>query len=102
MQLGQLITRLETANKEQIVKIGFGNPHSYRGYYSELAFEIQENVTVQHMLSSAKEALGTTYEGWKGGDHTMDEYVDCYLVVEEGRTGEQIGEVLIKYMLEEV
>jgi hypothetical protein len=102
MNLGELIKRLEEANQEQIVKIGFGNPHSYRGYYSEVAFEIQENVTVQHMLNSAKEALGTTYEGWKGGDYTMDEYVYCYLVVEEGHTGEQIGEVLIKYMLEEV
>lgn len=102
MQLGELIKRLESANQEQEVKIGFHNPHSYRGYYSELGLCATSNVTVEYMLSELKSALGSTYEGWKGGDFTMDEYVDCYLVDEEGCSGEMIGEYFIKYMLEEV
>ncbi|WP_305012358.1 hypothetical protein [Hymenobacter mellowenesis] len=93
-----MIEFLETQNPNKFVPMGFHNPHSYRGYYSELAFEPVEKVTVGKMLECAKEALRNTYEGWKGGDFTMNSYTDVYLA-EEGSTGEEISEILLKYMV---
>lgn len=102
MTLGELIAFLEKRDPEQKVPLGFGNPHSYRGYYDELAFEIQADTTVGEMLEAAREALGTTYTGWKGGDFTMGEYTPVWLA-EEGtmNPGETIGELLLRSMLGE-
>jgi len=71
MNLGEYISYLETKPPETVVKLGLGNPHSWRGIYAELAFEPVENTTVGKMLEEAKDAVGTTYTGWKGGDYTM-------------------------------
>jgi hypothetical protein len=100
MNLGELIQALEAANPDLVVPHGFGNPHSYRGFYDDLAFEPRENVTVAAMLADARSALGATFHGWKGGEYTMAEYTDCWLAV-AGCTGEGIGPVLLRYMLGE-
>ena len=47
--LGELIAALERAVvefPEAVLRYGFGHPHSYRGYYMDLAFEPVENVAV--------------------------------------------------------
>lgn len=101
MVLKDLIAFLETQPKDKVVPLGFNYPHSYRGFYSELAFEPKENATIGEMLDCAKEALDSTYEGYKGGDYTMDEYTNCYLA-EYGCTGEGIGIYFLKYMVGEL
>lgn len=98
MTLGELITALEAADPTLVVADGFTRPHSYRGYYNELAFEPAANVTVGQMLADAQSALGATYQGWKGGDYTMDEHTDCW-IAEQGSTGDTIGPLLIHLML---
>ncbi len=98
MWLQELIKILEQQPKDKVVPLGFSNPHSYRGYYDELAFEPEENVTVGQMLEDAQSALGNTYTGYKGGDFTMNGTTDVWLA-KYGRTGEGIGPVLLKYML---
>ncbi|MFC9490722.1 hypothetical protein ACFTZM_32240, partial [Streptomyces hydrogenans] len=65
MPLGELITALEAADPDLVLPDGFTHPHSYRGYYHELAFEPAHNATVGEMLADARSALGTTYTGWK-------------------------------------
>jgi hypothetical protein len=100
--LSELIARLERehhADPTKRVRIGFTNPHSYRGYYEQLAFERAENVAVGDMLAAAQSALGRTFQGWKGGDYTMREYTDVWLVQEEGYTGESIGAVFLELLL---
>ena len=99
LSLGEIITRLKQADPEQVLPIGFAAPHSYRGYYEELAFEVRRNVTVGEMLAAAESALGTTFQGWKGGDYTMREYSSAWLVREEGYCGESLGAVLLELML---
>lgn len=84
--LGEIIKHLEGLPRDQSVAEGFGNPHSYRGYYEDLAFEPVENTTVGEMLDAAREALGQTFGGYKGGDYHMDEGTDCWLA-EYGCTG---------------
>ncbi len=49
-------------------------PHSYRGYYSDLSFETGDGFsTVAQISAMLKSALGQTFEGYKGGDFTMGE-----------------------------
>ena len=72
MTLGQLIKKLEEVkDKGKVIEFGFGNPHSWRGSYDQLAFEPKNNVTIQEMLDDAKKALNSTYYGHKGGQYTM-------------------------------
>jgi hypothetical protein len=85
MNLGEYISYLETKDLDTAVKLGLGNPHSWRGIYAELAFEPVENTTVGKMLEEAKSVIGITYTGWKGGDYMMSletkvniEYEGCY------------------------
>lgn len=100
MILKDLIEFLEKHPEEKRVKTGFGNPHSYRGHYYELAFEVIENTTVGEMLESAKSALGETYQGYKGGNFQMNEYTDCHLA-KYGCCGEEIGITLLNLMIGE-
>jgi hypothetical protein len=71
MKLKHVIEMLEKFPADRPVALGFGNPHSWRGSYDELAFEPVENTTVGQMLEDAKSAVGATYEGWKGGEFLM-------------------------------
>lgn len=98
LTLGELIERLEAEDPAKVVRQGFANPDSYRGYYHDLAFEPAWNVSVADMLADARSALGATFQGWKGGDFTMGEYTDCWLAV-RGDTGETLGAVLLDFML---
>jgi len=98
MTLGELIKFLEAHDPERVCPIGFAEPHSYRGYYDQLAFEPAENVTVGSMLACARDALDRTFTGYKGGDYKMDEWTDVWLA-EYGHTGEGIGPVLLSYMV---
>lgn len=99
MNLGDIITRLEAANPQQVVKHGFHNPHSYRGDYYDLAFEPATAITVAEMLEAARSAVGTTYQGWKGGDFKMNAYDWCWLSEEGTASGETISPLLLEFML---
>lgn len=60
--------------------VGVSNPHSYRGYYSDLALEPSPpQNTVGEFWSMLSEANGATFEGYKGGDFTMDENTPLWL-----------------------
>lgn len=100
LTLGEVITALSAHDPDKRLKVGFRHPHSWRGDYSELAFEAAENVTVRDMLDEAKTAVGTTFQGWKGGDYTMDADTFVWLVREEGTSdGETVGMLLLNLML---
>jgi hypothetical protein len=100
MTLGALITMLEAKGHQNAVcPAGFSDPHSYRGFYEDVAFVPARNITVADMLEAARSALGATYEGWKGGDYTMDWETSCWLAF-EGDTGETLGPTLVRLMLE--
>lgn len=100
MSLGELIAALEAADPRLILPDGFHNPHSYRGYYEQLAFEPAQNVTVGAMLADARSALGAVYEGYKGGSYRMVDYTDCW-IAEYGSTGDgdMLSPMLVRLML---
>lgn len=98
MYLRELIDELKTHDPKKECRPGFHHPHSYRGCYGDLAFAPCAVATVGDMLQAAEQALGDTFQGYKGGDFTMGECTDCWLA-HYGRTGETIGPLLLWFML---
>jgi|SRR6478735_4333911 len=71
MTLGQLIDFLEGLDPEAQV-VNLVHPHSYRGYYSDLAFEHAEGTRAAgDLLSACRLCMGEVFEGYKGGDFVM-------------------------------
>jgi hypothetical protein len=71
MTLGKLIDRLSQLDPAMEI-VGLCEPHSYRGYYSDLAFELcNDKRTVAEVLAMAKDCMGETFEGYKGGNFNM-------------------------------
>ena len=97
MNLGELIDQLKKYNPSTKVRLGFGGPHSYRGYYEDLAFEPVENTTIGEMLEHAESALGETFKGYKGGTYRMNKWTDVW-IAPMGCCGERIGPTLLQYM----
>lgn len=89
MTLGELISALEALPPDQMLAWGIEHPHSYRGFYNDVAFERRAPQTAGEAAAVARSALGQTYQGWKGGDYTMHEYGDVYCAV-QGSTGSPI------------
>jgi len=80
MTLGELIMSLEgvkdKSNKSMVFNgcLRPSEPHSYRGYYEELAFsyEILDcYYSVSEFLKVCKACVGKTFTGWRGGDYKM-------------------------------
>lgn len=75
--------------------MGIINPHSYRGYYSDLAFEpVDHPTTVDEVLEAADRVLDTELDGWKGGDFLMHEGVPLWIAY-EGKTGDAVLSVIL-------
>lgn len=72
----------------KITPISFNNPHSYRGFYDELAIEPNQNKTqtVTEFLEVLYEGNSETYTGYKGGEFDMSYGVEIYVAF-EGATG---------------
>jgi len=100
MTLKELISFLEKRDPNKIIPLGFNYPHSYKGYYRQLAFAPAPNISIGEMLECAKSSIDATFSGPKGGEYTMGEYTDVWLA-EPGCLGEGIGPILLKYMMGE-
>lgn len=98
MTLKELIETLETQPPSKTVAVGFNRPHSYRGYYEDLAFHPAENISVKEMLDAARGAMGKNYCGYKGGEFEMNEHTTVWLA-EYGNCGEPIGPILLSLMM---
>jgi len=71
MTLGKMIYALSEMPPDTELE-GFGDPHSYRGYYSDLAFKkTEDKITAGKALEMARGCMGEIFEGYKGGDFQM-------------------------------
>jgi len=91
--LGDFVKDLEKCDQEAIIKFDDNKKPqdfaSWRGSYCNLAlsYEIQEwhhnedffDVKVKDILEKAKDTIGKTFTGWKGGDFLMDESTPIYI-----------------------
>lgn len=72
MTLGEIIDVLSALDPDRKV-VGLGTLDSYRGYYSDLAFEPDAGWrTVSELLQECRSAVGKAFEGYKGGEYVMD------------------------------
>lgn len=89
MTLGKLIEALEAKSPDAEV-MGFADPHSYRGYYSDLALEPTRKLEkVSKLLAIARSAMGETYQGYKGGDYDMGKQTPVWFAF-YGSCGEKL------------
>lgn len=77
MDLGNLSAELSIVPSDTPVRTedGFGleGPHSYRGYYDQAAIEpTTQGLNAGELEKVIDDFIGTTVEGWKGGDFYMD------------------------------
>lgn len=83
LSLGELVNVLEAAVEsgagDRVIRYGFGSPNSWRGSYSELAFDPERDVTIRSMLDHARGADGRQFEGYKGGKYTMSASTLCHV-----------------------
>lgn len=70
--LGQMIEALEALPEDMPVE-AIGELESYRGYYSDLSFDTgsTSHPTVVDVLEDCREAMGSSFTGYKGGDFWM-------------------------------
>lgn len=92
MKLKDLIAWLEKQPQDAVVINGFGSPHSYRGYYEDLAFAPVSVTTIGEMLSSATGAVGQVFHGWKGGEYYMNRDTLCWIAYDGCTVDEPINE----------
>ena len=79
MTLGKLIDVLEKMPPDFEID-GIEEPHSYRGYYSDLAFQrTKEKMTAGDALKLCRSVLGETFEGYKGGDYDMGKQTPVWI-----------------------
>lgn len=89
MTLGQLIERLESFCADSKVE-RIAAPHSYRGYYCDLAFERGDGLMLaSDAVKLARSALGEVFEGYKGGEYQMGKLTPVWLA-EYGCSGQKI------------
>lgn len=69
LTLGKLIERLQQLPEGTTIRLSY--PHSYRGYYNDLAFESGEPIPVGEALVMSQSAMGEVFQGYKGGDYQM-------------------------------
>ena len=96
MTLDELISELEKRDQNKEVPNGFGEGMSWRGSYSEAAFEPAKNTTFGEMLKHAKALRGTHQTGYKGGEFLMHGDVEVHMAP-YGECGEPITSFNFRY-----
>lgn len=93
MNLGELKAIVDTWTNEVFVFKcqTFMSPHSYRGWYNELAFEYCDfPLTVSAIKQSVCRAYMEVFTGWKGGEYTYDDKTPIHLS-RQGDTNDEEG-----------
>lgn len=71
MTLGYMIEILDGMGDAEVANLT--DPHSYRGYYEDLAFEPSDGTrTAKSLADECRRCMGQVFVGYKGGDFVMD------------------------------
>lgn len=89
MTLGGLIHAFEAMRPDQIIP-GFSHPHSYRGYYCDLAFERgPDQMYAGDAVKLCRSAMGEVFTGYKGGEFQMGRKTPVWMA-SDGHCGDKI------------
>lgn len=70
MTIGELADLYERLGDREVPMLE--NPHSYRGYYDQLAFELSpDRAPARDVAALVRRQIGETFTGYKGGNYTM-------------------------------
>lgn len=107
LTLGELIDKLKALSGEANIEFDFGAANitalgSYRGYYDQLALGYEgeygtKMMTVGELLKDCEEAVGKTYQGWKGGDYRMDRDTNIFVANSGCTSNTYLVDVVRKY-----
>ena len=79
MTLGGLISALDAMPADAGVA-NLRHAHSYRGYYSDLAFQRNTGTRPAYeLLVECRGAMGKAFEGYKGGEYVMGERTPMWI-----------------------
>lgn len=104
LTLGKLIKYLEPYKESDIPLVLSDDhtktityPHSYRGYYSDLAYEVVKRDSlntglVTDLYDRISGSLNSKYTGWKGGEFKMNEDTPLWLVTAQGMSTVKKGD----------
>jgi hypothetical protein len=85
VSLGELIRLLDQADPETLIY--YTNPHSYRGYYHDLAIEPTDlPIKVFQLNNQLKQILDKELYGYKGGEYLMSADTPVW-IAHKGCTG---------------
>lgn len=85
MNLKEFKQQIEQAEAGKIFDYGISEPFSWRGIYSEVAFEIIEcPMPREEILANIEKSYTGTFYGHKGGEYTYSDYTRVNF--EEGRS----------------
>ncbi len=84
--LGDFLSQLRDADPEATIPLA--NPHSYRGYYSDLALEPVNGapIKVWQLINQLSDVIDTELTGYKGGEFMMSADTPIW-VANHGCTG---------------
>lgn len=87
MTLAELIAQMKVLDMHHPIP-RLANPHSYRGYYDHLAFEVDSSTTMDAgvFLDICEKLLGSVLRGYKGGEYIVTEKTPVW-IAEYGSTG---------------
>jgi hypothetical protein len=86
MTVGEILAYLSHLPKHKPTRWAFSCPHSYRGYYEQVAIMAHDyESTVGGLIEEVTMCL-STFTGWKGGEYTMDRDTPVW-VASAGNTG---------------
>ena len=89
MTLGRMIDVLAGMDEKRPVSNLFG-AHSYRGYYTDLAFELAPGTRqAGELLAECRSVMGKALTGYKGGEFVMGENTPVW-VADYGCCGEKL------------
>lgn len=98
IELGDIINAFAALPADQVLPIGLHAPHSYRGDYMDLAFEVAYDVTAGEVADMLASCIGQTFDGYKGGYYTMYKSTSCWISEYGTSGGDRIGAVLLHFL----
>lgn len=76
--LGALVRVLDALGTVEVEALE--GPHSYRGYYDELAFQPPtRRLPANKVAAIVRDVYGQSFEGWKGGQYTYGDLTPVWI-----------------------
>lgn len=76
---------IENLDPNKKFNYGISEPFSWRGSYSEVAFEILgQPMTREEILNNIQKAYTEEFYGYKGGEYTYNDYTEVHFESDSG------------------